>query len=59
MSNHNLKIWTAVLVVFIFVAALAFFFAFAPETVSALADGGADLMGKCIGSAAGSCDLGY
>lgn len=59
MSKHNVKVWTAVLVVFVFVAALAIFFAFSPETVSALADSGAGLMGKCVGSAAGSCDIGY
>jgi hypothetical protein len=57
MSNNNVKIWLALFTVFVLIMAFALFFTVTPDLM-ALADGGAHLTGKCIGSAAGSCQVG-
>jgi hypothetical protein len=58
MLNNRVKMMSVLLVVFVFVAALALFFALNPENAQMLFDGGGDLMGKCLGSGSGSCDIG-
>jgi hypothetical protein len=54
------KYTTVLIVLFtllLFVAAFVLLSTISPDTMQALADSGAQLAGRCVGSGAGSCDV--
>lgn len=58
MPSKNTTFVIVMFALVLCVAAVAVMFTVAPDTLQSLAEGGATIAGKCVGSGAGSCDLG-